>query len=137
MFNIELYDIPDFTGYKADKDGNIYSFIPKGCRNRFDKSKWLKEPKKLTYRKTRTGYCRVYMRRDSTNKREDVYVHRIIAKLFIPNPNNYSDVNHINSIVDDNRVDNLEWMTHKDNLEYGFGENGHKARDEFGRFTRK
>ena len=82
------------------------------------------------------GYCRVYLRRDSTNKREDVYVHRIIAKLFIPNPNNYSDVNHINNIVDDNRVDNLEWMTHKDNLEYGFT-NGNKTRDKFGRFTHK
>lgn len=77
------------------------------------------------------------MRRDSTNKREDVYVHRIIAKLFIPNPNNYSDVNHINSIVDDNRVVNLEWMTHKDNLEYGFGIYGNKARNEFGQFIHK
>lgn len=36
----QLYDIPDFTGYKADKEGNIYSMIPKGCRNRFDESKW-------------------------------------------------------------------------------------------------
>lgn len=30
----ELYDIPDFTGYKASKNGNIYSMIPKGCRDR-------------------------------------------------------------------------------------------------------
>ena len=42
----ELYDIPDFTGYKASKEGKIYSVISKGCRNRFDRSKW-KEPKEL------------------------------------------------------------------------------------------
>ena len=78
----ELYDIPDFTGYKADKNGNIYSMIPKGCRNRFDRTKWLAVPILLKPRITKTGYCRVYMRRDSTNQREDVYIHRIIALLF-------------------------------------------------------
>lgn len=133
----ELFDIPDFTGYKADKKGNIYSMIPRGCRNRFDRSKWNTEPKLLTYRTTKTGYCRVYMRRDSTNKREDVYVHRIIAEMFIPNPNNLSDVNHKNSNPADNRVENLDWLSHKDNLEYGFSENGNKTRNELGQFTHK
>lgn len=131
-----LYDIPDFTGYKADKDGNIYSMIPKGCRNRFDKTKWLDKPKKLKYRQTENGYCRVYMRRDSTGKREDVYIHRIIASMFIPNPNNYSDVNHKNSDPSDNRVENLEWLTHKDNLEYGFI-HGNRSRNELGQFESK
>ena len=46
----QLYDIPDFTGYKADKKGNIYSVIPKGCRNRFDKTKWI-APKKIKTKK--------------------------------------------------------------------------------------
>ena len=131
-----LYDIPDFTGYKADKDGNIYSMIPKGCRNRFDKTKWLNEPKKLKYRQTKTGYCRVYLRRDSTGEREDVYVHRIIASMFIPNPNNYSDVNHKNNNPSDNRVENLEWLSHKDNLEYGFT-HGNRSRNELGQFKSK
>lgn len=79
----ELYDIPDFTGYKISKTGKVYSVIPKGCRNRFDKSKWI-SPKELIPRYTKTGYARVCMRRDSTNEREDVYIHRIIAKcLFL------------------------------------------------------
>ena len=38
-------------------------------------------------------------------------VHRIIAKAFIPNPNNYPDINHINGIKQDNRATNLEWVT--------------------------
>lgn len=134
---LELFDIPDFTGYKADKQGNIYSMIPKGCRNRFDKSKWLNKPKKLEPRITKTGYCRVYMRRDSTNKREDVYIHRIIAQIFIPNPNNLSDVNHIDSNPGNNNVKNLEWLSHKDNLEYGFTKKGNRARNELGQFIHK
>ena len=36
---MELYDIPDFTGYKVSKEGKIYSMIPQGCRDRFEKSK--------------------------------------------------------------------------------------------------
>lgn len=132
----KLYDIPDFTGYKVDKLGNVYSMIPKGCQNRFNRERWLKEPKILKYRKTKTGYCRVCMRRDSTGKREDVYVHRIVASLFIPNSNNLSDVNHLNSNPSDNRVENLEWLSHKDNLEYGLT-HGNKTRNELGQFKHK
>ena len=76
------------------------------------------------------------MRRDSTNKREDVYIHRIIAALFIPNPLNLSDVNHKDNNRLNNNVNNLEWLSHKDNLEYGFS-HGNKDRDKYGRFKSK
>lgn len=132
---MDLYDIPDFTGYKADKQRNIYSVIQKGCRDRFNRDKWVK-PKKLNIRVTKNGYGRVYMRRDSTNLREDVYIHRIIAQMFIPNPNNLSDVNHKDSNPLNNCVENLEWLSHKDNLEYGFLY-GNKDRNEKGQFCAK
>lgn len=128
--------IPDFTGYFADEKGNIYSCIPRDCRNRFDKTKWC-SPKKLKPRTLKhMPYLRVYMRRDSTNKREDVYVHRIIATLFLDNSNNYPEVNHKDCNPMNNSVDNLEWCTTGYNWQYGF-DYGYKTRDSLGRFCHK
>lgn len=131
----ELYEIPEFTGYYADRQGNIYTTLKQGCRDRYDLTKRI-APIKLKYRPTRKGYARVCMRRDEATKREDVYVHRIIATMFVSNPLNYDTVNHINSNRLDNRAENLEWRTLEDNVKHAM-KFGNLGRDSKGRFINK
>ena len=48
------------------------------------------------------------------------FIHRIVAKAFIPNPNNLPEVNHIKEFEKtNNKVDNLEWCNHSYNQNYG------------------
>jgi hypothetical protein len=62
-------------------------------------------------------YSYVWLCTDSGNRRHST--HRLVATAFIPNPENKSDVNHINEVSGDNRVENLNWMTHKENVNHG------------------
>lgn len=47
-------------------------------------------------------------------------IHRLIAQAFISNPQGYPDVNHKNSITTDNRIENLEWVSTRENITHGF-----------------
>ena len=63
------------------------------------------------------GYLRISLCRDG--KHYNKYIHRLVADAFIDNPHGLSDVNHINEQKHDNRVENLEFVSHKDNCNYG------------------
>lgn len=63
------------------------------------------------------GYERVCL---TKNKKAKCFrVNRLVAETFIPNPNNYPQVNHKNEIKTDNRADNLEWCSSSYNINYG------------------
>lgn len=46
------------------------------------------------------------------------YVHRLVAKAFIPNPHGKAEVNHIDSNPHNNTAKNLEWVTHEENMKH-------------------
>ena len=62
------------------------------------------------------GYEKIIL--SLNGKRYLKYIHRLVAEAFIPNPNNYKEVNHIDSDPSNNCVENLEWCDRKYNLNY-------------------
>ena len=48
------------------------------------------------------------------------YVHRLVAETWMPNPNQYEQVNHINGDKSDNRVENLEWASPSQNMRHAY-----------------
>lgn len=55
----------------------------------------------------------------NNNKKKKYYIHRLVAEAFINNPNNLPEINHKDEDRYNNFANNLEWCTHKYNLNYG------------------
>ena len=73
------------------------------------------------------GYCQIHLG-SGRKGRKTWRLHRLVATIFIPNPNNLSDINHINFDRSDNRVCNLEWISHTDNVRYSYKHGRHEGR---------
>lgn len=79
-----------------------------------------KTNKLLTPHPRSKGYLYVGIM-NSNGKQDQFRVNRLVAQAFIPNPKGLPIVNHINEIKTDNRVENLEWVSAKENVNYGLG----------------
>lgn len=71
--------------------------------------------------KRQHGYLGVQLHgfKDTNRGMKTFSIHRLVAEAFIPNPNNCLEVNHIDEDKTNNRVENLEWVTHEENSNRG------------------
>lgn len=92
-----------FKDYKITKEGKVIS---------------LKHKKSVELKGEidKDGYKRVLIYIDG--KRKKFFVHRLVAQTFIPNPENKPQVNHKDGNKLNNHVNNLEWVTNKENINH-------------------
>ena len=96
-------EINDFEGYYISNLGRV-----KSCKRKIEKFIAIKDD---TH-----GYLIVKLWKN--NKQYSKKIHRLVAEMFIPNPQNLRDVNHKDENKYNNCVENLEWVSHKDNINY-------------------
>lgn len=111
-------DIPDFERYyQASNLGNIRSITRKAKVKILNNDFRTVKGQLISPAITKDGYLKVSLSKN--HKRYYFRVHRLIAKTFIPNLNNYPEINHKDENKLNNNVDNLEWCTSKYNCNYG------------------
>ena len=72
---------------------------------------------------SKNGYAKISMRRTSDGKNYSMFIHRLVAEAFIPNPDNLPQVNHKDGNKLNNTVDNLEWCSCFDNIMHAMDNN--------------
>lgn len=77
------------------------------------------------------GYYTISFSKDNFQK--TMRIHVLVAQYFVPNPNNYPEVNHKDFNRKNNRWDNLEWCTHQENIRYNSEAGRYKIRDFTGK----
>ena len=108
--------IKGFEGYyECSSFGNIRS-IDRVIVDVYGKP-FHKKGRILKSRELNQGYLTVGLSKNNYVK--NYLIHRLIAQTFLPNPQNYTEVNHKDENTSNNRVDNLEWCSPKYNANYG------------------
>ena len=112
-------DIEGYEGlYQVSKTGRVKSlerYVQNHSKLQYHPEQ-IKQPNERKRKNGLQGYLALQLYKD--NKAKNCYIHRLVATAFIPNPQGKETVNHINGDKHDNRVENLEWNTYKENNEH-------------------
>lgn len=103
----EWKEIENYPNYMVSNKGNVKSL----------NYKQTGLEKIMKQKKRKNGYCEISLRNKDGGRW--FLVHRLVAMAFIPNPENKPQVNHKDENKENNSVENLEWMTSQENLNYG------------------
>lgn len=102
-----MVNIQGYPNYLISEQGEVFSLLSNKfltpCLNK------------------RKGYYQVTLYK--AGYKEKFLVHVLVAEAYIPNPLNKPFVNHKNGVKTDNSVENLEWVTHKENMQHAFTNN--------------
>lgn len=91
-------NIPNYPDYFITEDGKVYSF---------------KTNKFLKPRRNKSGYLFVTLCNEEGQKQ--FYLHRLVALVYIPNPNGFDTVDHIDYDIENNNISNLRWLDRSEN----------------------
>jgi hypothetical protein len=116
----------DNPKYHISNMGRVKSYYYKGgLENQF-----FGDIGKLLTASNNNGYLQVNLKPSDEViygfRPKSKYVQVLVAEAFIPNPDGKPEVNHKNGIRGDNRAENLEWMTHKENIQHSYEVLGRK-----------
>jgi len=104
--------IKDYEGlYEISNFGNVKILARNYTRYNYLTKRYniIKVKEKITQGTINGGYRRICLTKNKVEKNK--HIHKLVAEAFIPNPNNYSYVNHIDGNKQNNYIDNLEWCT--------------------------
>ena len=102
---MQLKQVRGFPNYFVNPNGDMYSRLSGKLR--------------LLHPTTNSKGYLYHVIKNSNNNSHKMRVHRLVATAFIPNPNNYSQVHHIDEDKTNNNVDNLMWVTQLQNMRAG------------------
>lgn len=107
--------IPGYeTAYEVSSTGRVRSYLD---RFGFDRCKRLEIPEILEQGISEKGYYYVRLM-GKDGKQHKRYINNLMGKAFLPNPENKTDVNHIDGNKANNVLSNLEWTTHAENMQH-------------------